>query len=375
MKFLMVDTYYPSSLKNFWKKNAKDKDGEYKILLKKILDEKLFLSDYYSSNLIKLGHKAIDIIANDEVLQLKWAKEKRISVIRNPILEKVQSLPYIYRFIKRPKWMEQILLEQISFYKPDIVYFQDLTILSPSNLRLLKRNNHFVVGQIASPLPPENYLKEFDLILTSFSHFVPKIHRLGVHSEYFRIGFAPDLVHIIGKQEKKYDITFIGSFTPHHSKGSHLLERVAKDFSLHVWGRGLEFVSPISPLRANFHGQIWGKAMFEVLAQSKIVINRHIDVARNHANNMRLYEATGMGALLITDYKKNISELFKVGKEIITYNSIHDLQKKLNYFLIHDNDRVKIARAGQKRTLKAHSYKRRMQELVKIISQYKKFRK
>ena len=35
--------------------------------------------------------------------------------------------------------------------------------------------------------------------------------------------------------------------------------------------------------------------MYRVLRQSKIALNRHSDVAEDHANNMRLYEATGVG--------------------------------------------------------------------------------
>ena len=33
---------------------------------------------------------------------------------------------------------------------------------------------------------------------------------------------------------------------------------------------------------------------------AKITINRHIDVSENYANNMRLFEASGCGALLIS---------------------------------------------------------------------------
>ena len=59
--------------------------------------------------------------------------------------------------------------------------------------------------------------------------------------------------------------------------------------------------------------------MYRVLARSKIALNRHIDVAEDHANNMRLYEATGVGTFLITDAKRNLSELFEPGEEVVTY--------------------------------------------------------
>jgi spore maturation protein CgeB len=41
--------------------------------------------------------------------------------------------------------------------------------------------------------------------------------------------------------------------------------------------------------------------MFKILARSKIVINRHGTIAGNYAVNMRMYEATGSGAMLVTE--------------------------------------------------------------------------
>ena len=50
--------------------------------------------------------------------------------------------------------------------------------------------------------------------------------------------------------------------------------------------------------------------MYNILSRTKISFNRHINVAENNANNMRLYEATGMGSLLLTDKKDNLMKTF-----------------------------------------------------------------
>ncbi len=67
--------------------------------------------------------------------------------------------------------------------------------------------------------------------------------------------------------------------------------------------------------------------------KSFITINRHIDVAENYANNMRLFEATGCGALLITDYKDNLNELFEIGEEIVAYRSPEEAAALIKYYL------------------------------------------
>ena len=60
----------------------------------------------------------------------------------------------------------------------------------------------------------------------------------------------------------------------------------------------------------------------------------------------------------------NLNDLFKVGKEVIEYTDTKDLVKKIKYYLDHEDERIKIARAGQTRTLKEHSYENRMREII-----------
>ena len=113
-----------------------------------------------------------------------------------------------------------------------------------------------------------------------------------------------------------------------------------------------------------------GLEMFEILLRTKISFNRHINVAENYANNMRLYEATGMGSLLLTDKKDNLENLFEIDKEIITYTSKEEALEKYEFFIRNPIEASKIAHAGQTRTLKEHTYEIRMQELKEILEKY-----
>ena len=110
--------------------------------------------------------------------------------------------------------------------------------------------------------------------------------------------------------------------------------------------------------------------MYEILSRTKISFNRHIDIALNYANNMRLYEATGMGSLLLTDKKDNLHKLFEIDKEIVTYSSKEEASEKAQYLIANPIKASEIARAGQARTLKEHSYEERMRELLEILNKY-----
>ena len=50
---------------------------------------------------------------------------------------------------------------------------------------------------------------------------------------------------------------------------------------------------------------LFGKDMLNILKKSKILINKHIEDTE-YAGNMRLFEATGCGSMLLTDYKKDL---------------------------------------------------------------------
>lgn len=370
MKFLFIDTYYPAFLRYFRKKHPKLNKESFKKQREVLLAQSFGTSDFYSYNLKKLGFQAEDLVVNDEILQRCWALENEIQFSSSCWLSKIQSFPYVYKLLGRPDWIQETTLAQIKKYKPDVLYFQDLTILNPESLAITKKYCRFLVGQIASPLPSEAYLKQFDLILTSIPYYVDYFKKRKIKSEYFKLGFEPRVSELMGEQKRIYDVVFVGSYSLYHRQSMKFIESLAQKIPLHVWGQGIGFLNPFSKLRGNYHGEAWGMEMYKILAQSKIVINRHISVAGDYANNMRLFESTGMGAMLITDNKKNLNDLFKVGREAEIYQDAEDLYRKINYYLTHDRERENIAAAGQRRTLADHNYFKRMKELVLLIEKY-----
>jgi len=80
-----------------------------------------------------------------------------------------------------------------------------------------------------------------------------------------------------------------------------------------------------------------------------------------------MYEATGAGTMLITDFKSDLKNIFIPGQEVETYRTKNELEEKVRYYLSHDLERRKIAETGQRRTLKEHTYKKRMAELIQIL--------
>lgn len=88
---------------------------------------------------------------------------------------------------------------------------------------------------------------------------------------------------------------------------------------------------------------------------------------------MRLFEATGIGTCLVTDWKENLIELFAPEKEVVTYRSAGECVEKVKWLLANPQERQAIARAGQQRTLADHNFARRAEQLDGIIKSWPKF--
>ena len=164
------------------------------------------------------------------------------------------------------------------------------------------------------------------------------------------------------------DVTFVGALNGiRHRSGNATLARAARQLPLEFWGYDLRGWPPWSPIRRRYRGEAWGLDMFRLLRSSRIVLNRHIGAASHYANNMRLYEATGVGSLLLTDEGSNLAELFEPGREVVTYAGVDDLVEKARHYLAAEDERRTIAAAGQARTLREHTYELRMRELAEIL--------
>jgi spore maturation protein CgeB len=346
MRILIVDTCYDAFLESHYSRNPGLTDRPYAEQWRSLMDTFFGTADAYSHYLGKLGHEAHEVVVNCKPLQAAWAAAHG--------LDRVAA--------------EQTLVHQVEDYRPDVVYVQNLHVLSDEMMGALRRTGALVAGQIASEAPPVGRLRMYDLLLTSFPHFVERFRAVGVAAEYFRIGFDPRVLDHLGDRRLEHDVVFVGALNSiRHRSGNAALARAARRLPVRFFGYDLRGWPPWSPLRRRYEGEAWGIDMFRVLASSRVVLNRHIRVAGEYANNMRLYEATGVGALLATDSKQNLSELFEPGQEVVAYRDADDLVAQVQRYLADEDARRAIAAAGQARTLREHTYEVRMRELATIL--------
>ncbi|MEW6323945.1 MAG: glycosyltransferase [Nitrospirota bacterium] len=368
MRFLIIDDHYPERFLAGWCANRRTLgQRNYREGWRLLMDEGLGVGDFYSEGLRALGHEAAEIVPNCEPLQRLWVEEQGVDLARTGIIDRLRRL--VGRGAS-PSWINEIVAAQIERIRPDVLINHGMGRYDRRFLARIRPFVKLIVGQHASPIPPNVPFDCYDLMLSSLPNLVSYFRRLGLKSEYVRLGFGASILASVAPGPAVYEVSFIGGYSSAHGEGTKVLEQVAGEVPVDFWGYGADMLSPGSPIHRRYHGEVWGLEMYRILAQSKIVLNRHIHVAENYANNMRLYEATGMGALLITDMKDNLNGLFEVGKEVVAYRSAEECIGLVKYYLRHEDERSMIAGAGQQRTLREHTYHHRMRELVDIAQRY-----
>ena len=374
MRVLILNTDYEAFLDHLYAENPGLAEESYDRQMS-VRNRSLFgAADFYSEGLKANGVEAADIHLNNRAMQLRWASEHGVNIHA----EKAAESPGFGAKVRRlfggksrpssqlaamPAWTRNVMTAQIEAFRPDVILNQAMHFAGAESLRGLVGKRSLLVGQIAAPWHgPEDDLA-YDLIVTSLPNFVQQFERRGIKTFYNQLGFAPDVLASVPQAQRDLAVTFVGTLSSHHADRIRLLEDLAKRTSLNIWGMGIEEVAESSLIRGCYRGQAWGREMFAIFRRSQIVINQHIGIAGDFANNMRLYEATGCGAALMTDRKANLQELFDVGSEVVDYGDPAECLARIEELLDEPSRCAEIGAKGQARTCSSHTYVQRTAEL------------
>lgn len=372
-KIVIIDTYYPAFLESI-KVKTHNKQS-YVQSKNDLMKHRFGTSDAYSFGLSKLSWEAEEIVPNAFTTQKAWCNENAnqlwgfLDQFPPSYVSRIPLMSYFWEYLPS---LHRVLDRQIQRINPDVIYFQDLNFATEGFLKRARDKGSLVVGQIASPLPPDSRLKMYDLILSSLPNQVEYVRSIGVKAEFLPIGFDSRIIEGLDKYPKRdIPVSFVGGISKHHPSTVPLLEAVVRsNKELQIFGYGGENLSGNKNLLNLHGGEKWGLQMYEVLLRSRATLNRHISISENFANNMRLFEATGAGSLLITDLKSNLGEYFKIGTEVLAYETFDEAADLVKWSLANEEKASVIAIAGQKRTLTDHTYIHVAQKLDTILRFY-----
>ncbi|MBV5338636.1 MAG: glycosyltransferase [Deltaproteobacteria bacterium] len=397
---MIITNSYPSYLAHLYTAHPELNSRSY-TEQKAVLDNDFFAwSDSWSVAMAPLGYSTWEITPNALFMQRAWCHENGLKF--DPTLSGLRNT----------------VLAQAQQFRPEIIWFNDYDDKLLEMLRSGLPSLSLVLGWVGSAIPPTEVWRRMDLVLSCAPEAVAAMEDAGVTAEHFPHSFDPRINNLIEVREKNRALSFVGHLmrlSQFHLQREELLEALSSAVPLDIYTPSAEFgwqeevkgliklgltycvsllrvfgvsdlylkslpiigsatdwapryVRPTNlRLKPFFHQPVFGLEMYQAVQESLVTLNIHADSSPHFASNMRLYEATGVGTCLVTDWKKNSENIFAPDQEVVVYKNAEECREKVMWLLDHPKEAAEIALAGQKRTLREYTFAHRAELLHRII--------
>lgn len=186
----------------------------------------------------------------------------------------------------------------------------------------------------------------YDLVFCAQRRAAERLRR----AEWVPLGCDPEL-HGRGPAPKRYDLAFVGN------------------------DGGVPRKLYLQELRERYPGSFIGRAphteMADIYRQAKLGFH-YIECTsplKDHVS-MRVYEVLASGTLLLANALEPGSFEgvgLRPGHDLIVYRDARELLDRIDYYLGHDEERERIAAAGQASALQRHTYRQRVARMVELM--------
>ena len=114
--------------------------------------------------------------------------------------------------------------------------------------------------------------------------------------------------------------------------------------------------------------------MIDLMKKSICPINIGLSANNITGLNFRVFEISACGGLIMVNKEcQDIAKCYDIGKEAVIYDTPEDFSTLLTDVVSNPKKYEKIALAGFQRTMKEHTYQKRMEQMFEILKKYKIF--
>jgi hypothetical protein len=243
-------------------------------------------------------------------------------------------------------------------------------VIRPSVVRDLKKKGVKIfnfTGDVRQPLP--NWYVEMAPYVTSlFTNLtdVEYIRARGFKAEYFQVGYNTHFYNTTGHISAAPRIVFMGnnyrdSFPLSQLRVemvTRLRRKYGSDFAVYGSGWGI-----CQNLNANQSEE------GAVYRGCEIAINlSHFDLKRYSSD--RLFRILGCGTFCLSHRFQEIEKEFVDGRDLVAWDNLDDLEKKIDYYLSHSDEAKEIAKNGNRLCEHFYTWDYRIRkDLIKYIDE------
>lgn len=304
---------------------------------------------------------------NFKTLQYKWAKENGL---------KTNSL-------------DEIRLAQIEEFKPDVYYNFSPSYDNKFLEKILNKKDLIKVCWDAVIVQNPPLHENYDLRLTLFEPYVKFWRQHGFSSSLLSPAY-PLSWENLNQDNKDIDILFYGQYNDFFFSERNLIlkeiilwsKKKGYNFVLHtqfpeqkkplINKKGIRDFTrwlPVAPAIITGHAlePIYGMNLYESIARSKIVINAFTKFNGHFKDNMRNYESTGCGAVLIGE-DGIYPDHFILGTDLFTYRNSNELIEKIETVLSMPDQGLEMAKNTRVKLRQLYSKENQWNNFVNAIN-------
>lgn len=291
-----------------------------------------------------------------------------------------------YRLFDKPAREQEALLEEaVVEFKPQVAISEgvsgvDIKIAA----KVFQKYGVFHIYWAIEDPPHFNSLslpraRLCDFTFTTAVECVPKYTAEGVKADLLLFGCNPQYHKQVRPDPKfSHDIVLVASnYDCRYDEAGFLVRSlVDRNYDIKVWG--LWWDDPRRRINLLDHPEKYGGLLaYEMLptvySSAKIVLGLHCDDTSKTQTSMRTFEVLGCGAFYLTQYTPAHEALFKFGKHLVWAKSPEETVSLVDYYLHNDEERNRIARRGQEKVYREHTYTQRARFVIDKIAPYLSF--
>jgi len=273
--------------------------------------------------------------------------------------------------------MGELTAARAAEFQPDLILALAQAPLTPAALERLKVLNIPIAFWFVEDFRTLTYWKEiaasYDFIFAiQKGEFFEKLKSAGARNCYYLPqGGFPEIhkpLQLTPEEQKIYgaELSFMGAGYYNRKKTFPQLLK----FDFKIWGTEWDLDSKIGERVQNNNCRVSTEESVKIYNGGQINLNLHSSTYHENINpegdfvNPRTFEIAACSAFQLVDERSELDDVFRVGEEIVTFNSVPDLKEKIGYYFKHADERKRIARKGYERVLAEHTLEHRMMEML-----------
>lgn len=205
--------------------------------------------------------------------------------------------------------------------------------------------------------------RSFDLQTIVNREVLEKYREMGIQAEYWQIGWEPD--GIDHGPDQFHDLVFLASgYSPARQNLGRQL-RSLNGINFGLFGKGWP------------GGWTKGENLYNFREACKVYRGAKISLGDSQwpesgfVSNRVMQALAAGGSALAHQWFRGMEDLGLVdGETVIVWQDFPDLERKLRYYLGHEEERGRIASAGERLAREEHSFEARVKEIFAMIGLY-----